>query len=494
MQRGTGNLTFNGANSYSGGTVLENGAVLLAANTASSTALGSGTVNVTGNTTLRTVASGTVIQRALGNAFTLQSGATLSLDASSGNGTLGLNGAISGSGHLAVTSAAGTAVILGGNVNITGTTTVVANSTLQVGNGGTSGTLASASVSLAYSSILRFHRSDASNFNSPILGAGAVEKMGAGSLTVGGKFSHTGTTTISAGSLVAGAAQVMSTTSYTTVSAGATLDLNGLSQTLGSLAGSGTVQTGSVAQAVLSVGDANHTTFSGAILGSGNLTKNGAGILTLSGANSYTGETRITMGGLTLSGADRLSNQTALSVANGATFTLGGVAQRIGSLAGAGSVVLGAGTLSTGTNNVSTQFSGVISGTGGVAKAGTGEWTLTGANTYTGATTLNGGMLTLNGSLALSAMTVNTGTTLAGSGSTAGAVTVQSGGTLSPGERLGNQSLPGLLTISNSLSLLAGSTLVMDLDRSAGAGAGAGAGATSFFFKMLAVKVWGANT
>jgi autotransporter-associated beta strand protein len=311
---------------------------------------------------------------------------------------------------------------------------------------------------------LRFHRSDASNFNSAILGAGAVEKMGAGSLTVGGKFSHTGTTTISAGSLVAGAAQVMSTTSYTTVSAGATLDLNGLSQTLGSLAGSGTVQTGSVAQAVLSVGDANHTTFSGAILGSGNLTKNGAGILTLSGANSYTGETRITMGGLTLSGADRLSNQTALSVANGATFTLGGVAQRIGSLAGAGSVVLGAGTLSTGTNNVSTQFSGVISGTGGVAKAGTGEWTLTGANTYTGATTLNGGMLTLNGSLAISAMTVNTGTTLAGSGSTAGAVTVQSGGTLSPGQRLGNQSLPGLLTISNSLSLLAGSTLVMDLD------------------------------
>jgi fibronectin-binding autotransporter adhesin len=66
VQRGSGNLTFNGANSYSGGTVLENGAVLLAANAASSTALGSGTVNVTGNASLRTVASGTVIQRAHG--------------------------------------------------------------------------------------------------------------------------------------------------------------------------------------------------------------------------------------------------------------------------------------------------------------------------------------------------------------------------------------------------------------------------------------------
>lgn len=464
VQRGTGNLTFNGANTYSGGTLLESGAVLFAANAASSTALGSGTVNVTGNTTLRTVASGTPVQRALGNAFTLQSGATLSVDASSSNGTLGLNGAISGSGHLAVTSAAGTAVILAGNLNITGTTTVVANSTLQVGNGGTSGTLTSASVSVASGALLRFNHSDASNFNSAVSGLGAFEKIGAGSLTVGGPLSHTGTTTIGAGSLVTGAAQVLSALSNTTVNSGATLDLNGHSQTLGSLAGSGTVQTGADAQTVLSVGNATSTIFSGNIAGSGNLTKNGTGTLTLSGANTYTGETRISLGGLTLSGADRLSNQTALSVANGATFILGNVAQRIGSLAGAGSVVLGAGTLSTGTNNGSTQFSGILSGSGGVTKAGTGEWLLSGANTYTGATTLNGGMLTLNGSLSASAMTVNTGATLAGSGTTTGAVTVQSGGTLSPGQRLGTQSLPGQLTISNSLSLLAGSTLVMDLD------------------------------
>ena len=87
---------------------------------------------------------------------------------------------------------------------------------------------------------------------------------------------------------------------------------------------------------------------------------------TLPGPDSYTGDTRITTGGLTLSGADRLSSQTALSVANGATFTLGNVNQRVGSLAGAGSVVLGSGTLSTGTNQLSSQFSGVISGTGGM--------------------------------------------------------------------------------------------------------------------------------
>ena len=166
VQRGTGTLTLSGGNSHSGGTVVENGIVLLAASANTSNALGTGTVNVTGNATLRTVASSTVVARTLNNAFTVQNGVTLSIDASSTNGSLGLNGAISGSGHLAISSAATTAVVLTGDVNISGTTTVLASSVLQIGNAGTSGTLAAASVSLASGAILRFNRSDASNFNS----------------------------------------------------------------------------------------------------------------------------------------------------------------------------------------------------------------------------------------------------------------------------------------------------------------------------------------
>ena len=56
----------------------------------------------------------------------------------------------------------------------------------------------------------------------------------------------------------------------------------------------------------------------------------------------------------------------------------------IGSLAGAGSVLLGANTLTIGSNNQSTTFSGVIQGSGGVTKTGTGTLTLSGASTYTG--------------------------------------------------------------------------------------------------------------
>ena len=42
----------------------------------------------------------------------------------------------------------------------------------------------------------------------------------------------------------------------------------------------------------------------------------------------------------------------------------------------------------------------MISGTGGLTQAGSGQLTLTGANTFTGGTTVNGGGLVVNGSLA----------------------------------------------------------------------------------------------
>ncbi|MBR5161021.1 MAG: autotransporter-associated beta strand repeat-containing protein, partial [Thermoguttaceae bacterium] len=62
----------------------------------------------------------------------------------------------------------------------------------------------------------------------------------------------------------------------------------------------------------------------------------------------------------------------------------------------------------------SITWSGVLSGTGGVTKAGAGTLELTGANTYTGKTTVSGGILKLSGSgkLASTQIDVATGTTL----------------------------------------------------------------------------------
>ena len=71
----------------------------------------------------------------------------------------------------------------------------------------------------------------------------------------------------------------------------------------------------------------------------------------------------------------------------------------IQSLTGAGNVELASGiTLTTG--DVNDQiFSGVISGSGHLEKAGSGTLTLSGTNTYTGTTTISAGTLTVSGLL-----------------------------------------------------------------------------------------------
>lgn len=95
------------------------------------------------------------------------------------------------------------------------------------------------------------------------------------------------------------------TTTALAIGAGATLDLNGVNQTVGSLADSGS-SGGSVLldNATLTVGT-NHasTTFSGTLSGTGNLVKTGSGALTLAGTNSYSGTTAVREGKLLVNGA-----------------------------------------------------------------------------------------------------------------------------------------------------------------------------------------------
>src|SRR5262249_53350724 len=122
-----------------------------------------------------------------------------------------------------------------------------------------------------------------------------------------------------------------------------------------------------------------------------------------------------------------------------------------GSLENSGKLVLAsAAVLTTGGNNSSTTFSGPITGNGGLTKVGTGTFTLTGTSDYTGPTTINAGTLLVNGSQPGSAVRLNAGGPLGGSG-TVGAINV-TGGTLSPG------SSPGILSGGN-LTLDAASTL-----------------------------------
>ena len=113
----------------------------------------------------------------------------------------------------------------------------------------------------------------------------------------------------------------------------------------------------------------------------------------------------------------------------------GTLTQTIGSLSGSGNVTLGNGNLTTG-DSTSPTFSGVISGSGGLTKVGTGTFTLSGANLYSGGTSVTAGVLTLASN------------TAAGTGSIV--VTSTTGGAGVSGTRVAVQ---GGITVANSLSL-----------------------------------------
>jgi autotransporter-associated beta strand protein len=175
-----------------------------------------------------------------------------------------------------------------------------------------------------------------------------------------------------------------------------TLDLGATSQTVASL-----LLTGGVLRngTITSAGpfDLQSGTVSAVLAGTSGLAKTTAGTVVLSGANTYTGATTVSAGTLRAGAGNTFSSGSAVTVSSGATLDLNGFDQTIGSLGGAGSVTLGSGQLTAGGDNTNTLFSGTVSGTGVLEKAGTGTMVLTGvsaASTMISAGTLqigNGG-------------------------------------------------------------------------------------------------------
>ncbi|MFK9326089.1 autotransporter-associated beta strand repeat-containing protein, partial [Escherichia coli] len=74
-------------------------------------------------------------------------------------------------------------------------------------------------------------------FSGAISGTGGFTKTGSGLMQLSGTNAYTGATVINAGTLEAGASGAFASASAFTVASGATLDLNGFNQTIGSLAG-----------------------------------------------------------------------------------------------------------------------------------------------------------------------------------------------------------------------------------------------------------------
>ena len=414
-KNGTGTWVLSGTNTYDGATTVNAGTLKLG----SAGALG-------------TVVGGT----------TVASGATLDL-----NGqtivlaeALTLNGTGVGGGGALLNSAAGAA-------SYAGAITLASASTItSTGAGGLtlSGGIDNGGFDLTFDGV-----SDTTVDTVKITGAGGIIKNCTGELSLDFANDYTGTTTINAGTVVLGdAAGLGGVAGGTVVAAGAALDLDG--QTVGAealtlngtgVAGSGALYDstgGAVYNGMITLGSASTitstgagnmltlsggitnagftTTFDGAgdttvdtvaIAGTGGVTKNGAGTLTLGVSNTYTGTTTINAGTVDLTAADALADTGAVVLADvlGAELLLTAGDEQIGSLAGGGTtggvVTLGANTLTVGDAS-STTFSGVITGTGGLIKVGAGTLTLDNAGTnYTGNTAVNAGTLAIGADMTI---------------------------------------------------------------------------------------------
>jgi autotransporter-associated beta strand protein len=283
-------------------------------------------------------------------------------------------------------------------------------------------------------------------------------KNGTGIFRIKGVNTYSGSTTVAAGTLQLGAAASIPDASDVTLSTGSTaLDLNGFSETIASLAGSGKVTSTSSGNLTLTTGSGLAATFSGLIEDGAatlSLTKVGANTFTLTTPHTYSGLTTASAGilniqhkdalgsatnGTLISGTATLQVQGGINVASEAlTLNTSGIGlQNLSgtnswgetiTLSAASTLNASAGTLSlTKSNsinaidkNLSLQGAGAINISGtittgnGTITTSSGTFTLSGDNTYSGLTTVSSGVLNIRHNNAL-------GTTAAGTSVTSGA-------------------------------------------------------------------------
>ena len=437
----SGNVIQNGTLTPSSLTATNStGNAIVAANIAGSTAVtmsGTGTLTLSGTNTYTggtTVGDGTLV---LASGGSLSTSNTLTLGSASGN-TSGIfqlgdsNGAVNTTVTSIATAGIGTAnAVVGGNSAV---------STLTVDTSGT----------VSYSGLLGGAGTNQNNV--------ALAKSGTGTLTLSGASTYTGGTTLNAGTLVYSNANAFGAGAVTlnggtlkngngstianniAVAGTATFDLaGGNSRWNGNLSGSAALN-------LLTSGGASTLTLAGDNSGySGTITFNNNNAVDFFSANAGSANAAWVFN-------DANAGRVRIDVGNN-TINFGSIAgngQMVNNTTGTTS------TVSVGALNTSTTFGGTIKDSLGalaLTKVGSGTLTLSGASTYSGATTINGGTLLVNGSLS-SAGAVgfsSTGATLAGAG-TVGDVTLSAGNFLAPGN--GTDPI-GTLTV-NSLTLNGG--------------------------------------
>ncbi|SFS15161.1 outer membrane autotransporter barrel domain-containing protein [Dyella sp. OK004] len=225
-----GVLTLTGVNGYTGGTTIKGGTIAIGAD------------NVIGASNGAITLDGGALS--LTNSFNLSAGRAVSVTAN--NGTIDtaagvtstLSQGITGAGMLSKTGA-GTLALSGNNAYAGGTT--ISGGTLQLGAGGTSGSVQGA---INNNGTLAFNRSDTVSVGNLISGTGTVNQIGTGTTVLTANNSYTGATNVNAGALYINGDQTAAT-GLTTVANGATLGGTGIIGGTMTVANGGTLSPGS---------------------------------------------------------------------------------------------------------------------------------------------------------------------------------------------------------------------------------------------------------
>ncbi|MFO6298606.1 autotransporter family protein [Rahnella selenatireducens] len=290
---------------------------------------------------------------------------------------------------------AGKTVVTGDLANSgSGATTIDKNATLQIGNGGETGTLDD---NVVNEGELIFNRTNAYSFGNSIGGSGNLIKAGAGELTLGGTSDYTGITWLNDGAIVAGSDNALGNTSALVQAEGTSFDLNGKSQTVGSLssAAGSTLDINNGTMTISHGGESD-----GGIVGKGNLIIDN-GIFNANGDNAAFGGTFVINEGATL-----VVEQNKNLGSSAATVNDNGLLQI--------------------NNNTDWALTQAVTGTGGLNKNGTGTLIVNHGLTYTGDTHVSQGTLQIGetqGSLdSTGTVYIDNAATLQGNGAVAGSV------------------------------------------------------------------------
>lgn len=216
-------------------------------------------------------------------------------------------------------------------------------------------------------------------------GANGFTKSGYGTLKLTGNNTYSGTTTVQEGTL--------------------------------ELSGNGALNAGSEIALVgtqfdhgrLLINKDQDSQLANRVSGVGDVTKDGIGVVTFTGDNTFSGGLTVKAGAVKAGIANNAFGSGNVSIMGDATLDLASFNETVGNLigdkSGDGNIDLGSGTLTL-NQNLHGDFSGVITGSGGISKNGDGDLVFYGQNNYSGTTMVNQGALVQGAAGGLSANSV----------------------------------------------------------------------------------------